>query len=103
MTNITVLWTIAGEGTTQLLSVAIVVLSGMVVPLALFPDWLQPFLMWQPFAGLMDLPLRIYSGNLPPDALGGILLRQALWAIALVLFGRWLLAKGARRLVVQGD
>jgi ABC-2 type transport system permease protein len=102
LTNITVLWTIAGEGTAQLLSVMIVVLSGMVVPLALFPDWLQPFLMWQPFAGLMDLPLRIYSGNLPTDALGGILLRQALWTVALIGFGRWLLGRGTRSLVVQG-
>ena len=31
-------------------------LSGMIVPLVLMPAWLQPFLFWQPFAGLVDIP-----------------------------------------------
>ena len=34
----------------------IIVLSGALVPLPLFPDWLQPALALQPFAGLVDIP-----------------------------------------------
>src|SRR6202012_6092399 len=54
-------------------------LSGMIVPLVLMPHWMQPFLFWQPFAGLVDIPYRIYFGNLAGwDALKG-LTAQTLW------------------------
>src|SRR5215472_11978688 len=43
-------------------------LSGMIVPLVLLPRWAQPFLFWQPFAGLVDIPYRIYFGNLAGTA-----------------------------------
>ncbi len=36
----------------------------MLVPLVLMPGWAQGFLFWQPFAGLVDIPYRIYFGNL---------------------------------------
>ena len=39
--------------------------AGMVIPLPLFPDWDNPS-HWQPFRGLVDVPFRIYSGNIPP-------------------------------------
>jgi ABC-2 type transport system permease protein len=32
----------------------------------------------------------------------GVLAHQPLWPVALVGLGRWLLARGVRRLVVQG-
>ena len=44
----------------------VTVFAGMVIPLPLFPDWMQLFLRWQPFRGLVDVPFRIYSGNIPP-------------------------------------
>jgi ABC-2 type transport system permease protein len=91
-----------GPGINNLLNALITIFSGMLVPLALFPDWLQPFLRMLPFAGLMDFPLELYIGLIPYSDLFFVLARQIFWIVALVLLGRWRLKKGLQRTVVQG-
>jgi len=100
--NVTLMWTVAGEGITQLVFSLILVLSGMVVPLPLFPDWVQPVLQALPFRGLADAPFRLYTGHLAPGDALSVVAHQLIWAVALALTGRALLAAGKRRLVVQG-
>lgn len=100
--NITLLWTLAGEGTANIVQVATFLFCGMIVPLPLFPDFLQPILTHSPFAGLMDLPFRLYTGHIPAAEVTSVLGRQIFWTAALVLTGRWLLARGTRVLVAQG-
>ena len=102
LVNITLLWTISGEGIVMVVVTLVSFCSGMLVPLPLFPDWLQAVLVWLPFAGVADLPFRVYNGNIPIGELAGVLARQAGWTVLFVVFGRWLLARGMRRLVVQG-
>lgn len=100
--TLSLLWTLSGEGVTRLVPPLVYMLSGMVVPLPLFPDWAQPILSVLPFRGLVDAPFRLYTGHIPPAQIGAVLAHQLVWTIALVLLGRWLLARGTRRLVVQG-
>jgi ABC-2 type transport system permease protein len=100
--NITLLWTLAGEGTANIVQVATFLFCGMVVPLPLFPDALQPILNYAPFAGMMDLPFRLYMGHIAPSDTFGVLARQLTWTIALITYGRWLLGRGIRVLVAQG-
>ncbi|MFT5377313.1 MAG: ABC-2 type transport system permease protein [Candidatus Latescibacterota bacterium] len=100
--NITLLWTVAGEGTAGIMQVVTFLFCGMIVPLPLFPDWMQPLLSYSPFAGLMDLPFRLYTGHISSDQLASVFARQLGWTLALVVFSRWLLARGTRILVAQG-
>jgi ABC-2 type transport system permease protein len=100
--NITLLWTISGEGAVILLTSLVTFLSGMIVPLPLFPDWAQPIVRALPFAGLVDLPFRVFTGHISPGDAALVLQHQIFWTIAIVLFGRWLLSQGMRRVVVQG-
>ena len=100
--NISLLWTVSGEGAAILLTSLATFLSGMIVPLPLFPEWSQPIVQRLPFAGLVDLPFRVFTGHIPASALGSVLQHQIFWTAALVLFGRWLLSRGMRRVVVQG-
>jgi ABC-2 type transport system permease protein len=100
--HVSLFWTISGRGVNTLITGLVVVLSGMVVPLPLFPDWAQTFLHWQPFRGLADVPFRIYSGNIPVDAAAFEIALQIGWAVAIVAIGRAVLAFGRGRLVVQG-
>ncbi len=102
LAHISLLWTISGVGMDRVLTVLVTVFSGLIVPLPLFPDWLQPLLNWQPFRGLADVPYRIYSGNIPPADIAGELLFVLVWTIALVWLGRLILFRGVRRMVVQG-
>ncbi len=52
----------------------VVLLSGMVDPLPLFPEWAQVALRSLPFAGLVDLPFRIYTGHIAIGGLGPVFL-----------------------------
>lgn len=100
--SILVIWTLNGTGVNAIAMSVVTFLSGMIIPLPFFPDFAQPFLRAQPFRGIVDVPYRIYLGNLTgSDALAG-LLHQAVWIVLLVLFGRWLMARAMARLVVQG-
>jgi len=100
--NIVLLWTIAADGVVILWTTAVSLGSGLTIPLPLLPDGAQAVLRWLPFAGVFDLPFRLYTGALPAGALASVLARQLGWTVALVLLGRRLLARGLRRIVVQG-
>lgn len=100
--NIVVVATLNDRGVNILFMPLSIVLSGNLIPLALFPDWMQTFLFVQPLAGVLDIPFRIYSGNLADAwAWAGIGL-QAFWTVTLVLAGRAWMERVMRRLEVQG-
>jgi ABC-2 type transport system permease protein len=90
------------RGVNMIMGGVVVVFSGNLVPLPLLPDWLQPFLQWQPFAGLLDTPLRIYSGHFEGTDAVIALARQALWVLVLVAIGRAATARVMARLQAQG-
>src|SRR5262249_12089366 len=100
--NASVVSMLSDQGINTVTNSLVIILSGMVIPLPLFPERVQTLLLLQPFAGLVDIPYRIYLGNLSGRlALGGIAL-QVLWTIVLIGFGRLLLARTMRRVNVQG-
>ncbi len=71
--------------------------SGQMVPLeVLGPNW-TAVLRWLPFQYLAYFPARIFLGKVPHDRLWWELLIQLLWAIALILFCRFLFTRGLRR------
>ena len=84
------------------MSPLLIVFSGNLLPLRFFPDWAQTALFIQPFAGVVDIPFRIYFGDLAgAGAWAGIGL-QAFWTVALVLAGRAWMGRVMARLQVQG-
>ena len=100
--SVSLFWTISGEGIKRLGPVSVYALSGMIVPLPLFPDWAQGVLSLLPFAGLIDTPFRLYTGHLPPGEILHVLSHQAAWSVVIILAGRYLLGRGIHRVVVQG-
>jgi ABC-2 type transport system permease protein len=100
--NISLLWTVSGQGVASLTSGLAALLGGLIIPLPLFPDWAQPIIQSLPFAGVLDLPARVYTGGIAPDGVAWVLGRQVAWIAALVALGHLALARGTRRLVVQG-
>lgn len=78
-------------------------LSGMIVPLVLLPGWLQPFLFWQPFAGLVDIPYRIYFANLTGNTALLGLAAQSLWVVLFIVIGRAWMKSVMARVDMQGS
>lgn len=91
-----------GDGPTYMLMLVSGVLSGVYLPLRLWPDWLQSFLRLQPFAGFTDTPVQLYIGSLSPtDALPSVVL-QLLWSLTFILLGRLVLKRRLKTVIVQG-
>jgi ABC-2 type transport system permease protein len=100
--TILIVATMTDRGANTLSSPIVNVLSGSIIPLAFFPDWMLPALRLQPLAGLADTPFRIYFGGLAgSDALAAIGL-QLLWTLFLAGLGRLWLETAMVRLQVQG-
>jgi ABC-2 type transport system permease protein len=76
--------------------------SGSLVPLWLFPPFLEKIAAVLPFQAVFAIPLTIYIGKLPTQELGGALALQAFWVIALAGLGRVLWNRAHALLVLQG-
>jgi len=100
--NTVVVATMTDKGAGALAAAVVNMLSGLVLPLAFFPDWLRPWLRAQPVAGLIDIPFSIYFGGLSGWSAAGAVALQFGWVVVLVLAGRAWLGRSMRRLQVQG-
>jgi ABC-2 type transport system permease protein len=100
--SISLLFTVSGRGIHVLTISLVNICSGAIVPLPLFPAWSLPWLQLLPFRGLMDAPFQLYLGTESSAAAWGVLTHQLAWTLTLVLFGRWLVERARRRMVVQG-
>ena len=102
MMDVITVATLSERGVVTLIGPLIIVFSGNLIPLPLFPDWMQTFLRLQPFAGLLDTPFRIYTAHLTGADAWFALARQAVWIVLLVVLGRAMMKRVAARLQSQG-
>ncbi|MFT3805182.1 MAG: ABC-2 family transporter protein [Burkholderiaceae bacterium] len=90
------------RGINALAAPLVIVLSGNLLPLALLPDRWQAALLLQPLAGVLDIPARIYFGQLAGAQAWAALGLQGAWLALFVLSGRAAMGRVMRRLDVQG-
>lgn len=91
-----------GDGPTYIIMLIGGVLSGAYLPLQLWPGFLQGFLLIQPFAGYLDIPLRLYIGTMPPgDAVWAIGI-QIMWTAVFIVIGKLLMSRRMKSIIVQG-
>lgn len=99
--TISTLFTI-GDGMDRLFPALVTLGSGLVIPLAFFPDWSQIIFRLLPFSGLSDAPYRFYLGVYTVSDLPFVLIHQITWTIILALLGQFMLQKASQRIIVQG-
>ena len=100
--NSAAFWLLDYRGGMTLTITTVLFLSGMVMPIRFFPDWLREAAYALPFAAILQTPVDVWLGKREGLALAGFLALQAVWALALLALGRLALARGTRKLVVQG-
>ena len=100
--NLVTFWLLDNRGIDQMLTLVITFFAGLLLPINLFPPWLETIARILPFSSLIQLPTELFLGRHDGLDIAMVLGRQALWAVALLLAGRALLAAATRRVVVQG-
>lgn len=100
--NVVMTATMTDRGANTLAAPLANLFTGMVIPLAFFPDAVRPWLRAQPFAGLVDIPFSIYFGGLTGTAALQAIAMQFAWVVVLGVFGRWWLGRVMTRLQIQG-
>lgn len=90
------------DGLTRLVNALAELLSGMIIPLGLMPDFMTGFLRYQPFAGVIDLPAQLYCGIMPPSQVWAVLVTQMAWALVFICAGRAVTNYGLKRVVLAG-
>lgn len=91
-----------GNGPTYMMMLIGGILSGGYLPLQLWPKFMQHFLLLQPFAGYLDIPVRFYIGTLKPSNALIPMATQLMWVVLFIILGRLLMASRLKNIVVQG-
>lgn len=91
-----------GEGPTYIMALIGMVLSGGYLPLQLWPKFMQSFLLFQPFAGYLDIPLRFYIGTLSPQNVLWAIGVQLTWSVIFIITGRRIMTRKLKTIIVQG-
>lgn len=94
--------TMSAKGTATIINTVCGVLGGMYVPLVFMPQSLQNVLNYLPFRFIMDLPARIYVGNIPPMEAIKFIVIAVLWLIALIAIGKLLMKQACKSTIIQG-
>ncbi len=94
----TLFWTISGEGLLRLLPHVAIFFAGLVVPIPFFPEWLQPFMLAQPFRAITDIPCRFYTGMIHWHYFA----IQIGWTFFFIVVGRLLMKKAMNKVIIQG-
>ncbi len=100
--GLTAFWLLDIRGANQLGWFTAQFLSGMFLPIVLFPDWLETTARALPFASMLQLPVEVWLGKHPGFEVVPVLALQGLWLALLVVAGRALMARALHRVVVQG-
>ncbi len=79
-----------------------IIFSGQVAPIALFPDKMQRLAEFLPFRYTIALPTEIFLGRITGDAIAKGLLTQVAWIVAAYLIGRVLWNNGLKRFTGVG-
>jgi ABC-2 type transport system permease protein len=77
-------------------------LSGLLVPVAFFPDRLQKVLAWLPFEHIAYTPLQIYLGKLDRAAAFRALATQWLWVVVLLVLAHLWWNRSLRNITIHG-
>lgn len=95
-------YTTSSKGLFNVYSVIAEFFAGSVVPIPFMPEWLQNICYILPFRLSIDLPYRVYTGNISINAALISVIIQVIWLTIIVIVGNFLINNAAKKLVIQG-
>ncbi|WP_037907068.1 ABC transporter permease [Actinacidiphila yeochonensis] len=95
-------WLLDGAGVSQVVWLAGLFFSGMLLPLSVFPGTLGAVARALPWSAMLQVPADVLLGRHRSGGAAGSLGFQAVWAVVLLAAGRAVQGLATRRVVVQG-
>jgi ABC-2 type transport system permease protein len=95
-------WFIQTNGIEILYGFAVQFLSGLLVPVWFFPDWLRTVALALPFQAAGNVPLSLYVGRIHGADVWPAVALQIGWVAALALLVQATWRRAERRVIVQG-
>jgi ABC-2 type transport system permease protein len=95
-------WVVDGTGLRQLMQVTGMVLSGMLLPLQLFPPAMARIAEVLPWSSVLQIPAEVLLQRREGAALVAGLGQQLAWAVVLLAVGRAVQSTAVRKVVLQG-
>lgn len=102
LVNLSAFWTPNAIGVGRFFFIISWFLSGFLMPLRFYPQWLIQLAHLTPFAHTVNTIVEIYLGVLTEQEMLLAMVNQAIWAIGLVTVSHIVMRAGVRRLVIQG-
>jgi len=102
MSGLVCFWTTNYLGVVWSRQAIVNIMSGALVPIVLFPGWLQTLANVLPFQAIVWTPGRIYLGTLQGSEALQSLAVQAAWGVGLWFLARLMWKVAVRKLVIQG-
>jgi ABC-2 type transport system permease protein len=100
--NCVAFWTLEIHAVQLIVTWVTDLFGGEIIPLVIFPAFLQKIAFALPFAAMFSTPLLIYVGVIKPERYAAALGLQAFWVVVLALAAMAMWRAGAKRVVVQG-
>jgi ABC-2 type transport system permease protein len=76
--------------------------SGMMVPLALMPGWLQTLSWALPFPHFTTTPASIYLGRVDTAGALGLIAAEAAWVVAMWIGARLIWRRAVKKVTIHG-
>ena len=102
LVNLAAFWMVDATGLARIAFLGVLLFTGIVMPLAFFPDWLAGPARWLPFAAYVNTPAEVFLGLRVGSGLWLALGQQLAWLLILARVGRLVFRRGLQRLTAQG-
>jgi ABC-2 type transport system permease protein len=102
LVNLAAFWSPNAQGIGGFFFVTSWFLSGFLMPLRYYPDWVAEIANLTPFPYMMNVVMDAFVGVLSGTEMAAVILIQVGWIAALTLTSQVVLRAGVRRLVILG-
>lgn len=102
LVNLAAFWILETRGLSVVYLAVMNLLSGFLIPIVWFPDWLLGIARATPFPSIIQTPIDTLSGRVPPAEAVASVGVQVVWVLVLAVAAHVVLRTGQRRLEVQG-
>jgi ABC-2 type transport system permease protein len=102
LVNLAAFWILEVRGPVLVYVLISGLLGGHMIPVQLFPGWMQVVAYSTPFPSIIQTPIDLVTGQATGWDAAHLVGVQLAWVVLLLVLGRLVLKRATRRLVVQG-